>query len=110
MYLPVPLVPHRSVMHEHHPPAISPNLYYRDGHGTPEDVAASCGRRPPQAARSGFVLNIDFVNEGRGPGARIAVEMSASSGRQLMKTIAAAPERAEARGQIVEETPRSEAG
>ena len=32
-------------------------------------------------------LNIDFVNQGMGPSARIAVEISADSGRELIKAI-----------------------
>ncbi len=32
-------------------------------------------------------LNIDFVNEGLGPGARVAVELSAESARSLVETI-----------------------
>jgi len=32
-------------------------------------------------------LNIDFVNEGQGPGARVAVELSATAARKLVETI-----------------------
>ena len=32
-------------------------------------------------------LNIDFVNENLGPGARVAVELSESAARNLIKTI-----------------------
>jgi Family of unknown function (DUF6295) len=32
-------------------------------------------------------LNIDFVNESQGPGARIAVEISETAARELVKTI-----------------------
>lgn len=32
-------------------------------------------------------LNIDFVNEGEGPGARVAVELTLESARQLMTAI-----------------------
>lgn len=35
-------------------------------------------------------LNIDFVNESAGPGARVAVELSAESARALIKDIEAA--------------------
>ena len=35
-------------------------------------------------------LNIDFVNEGMGPGARVAVELSAESARGLVRAIVAA--------------------
>jgi len=34
-------------------------------------------------------LNIDFVNEAQGPGARVAVELSAESARALVETIQA---------------------
>ena len=32
-------------------------------------------------------LNIDFVNEAEGPGARVAVELSVEAARELVKTI-----------------------
>src|SRR5688500_12863823 len=32
-------------------------------------------------------LNIDFVNEARGPSARVAVELSESAARELVRTI-----------------------
>ncbi|MCZ6865816.1 MAG: DUF6295 family protein [Chloroflexi bacterium] len=35
-------------------------------------------------------LNIDFVNEGEGPGARVAVELDAESARRLVRSIEAA--------------------
>jgi len=34
-------------------------------------------------------LNIDFVDESKGPGARVAVELSVEAARQLVKTIEA---------------------
>ena len=34
-------------------------------------------------------LNIDFVNEAQGPGARVAVELSAGAARSLVQTILA---------------------
>lgn len=43
-------------------------------------------------------LNIDFVNEARGPGARVAVELSAESARTLVETILAVLARAGAGG------------
>jgi hypothetical protein len=43
-------------------------------------------------------LNIDFVNEAHGPGARVAVELSAESARALVDTILAVLDRAEAGG------------
>jgi hypothetical protein len=45
-------------------------------------------------------LNIDFVNEAEGPGARVAVELSVESARQLVQTILATLERAEAGGYL----------
>ncbi len=45
-------------------------------------------------------LNIDFVNEADGPGARVAVELSADAARTLVATILAVLERAEAGGHI----------
>jgi uncharacterized protein DUF6295 len=45
-------------------------------------------------------LNIDFVNEANGPGARVAVELTPESARQLAETILATLERAEAGGYL----------
>ncbi len=45
-------------------------------------------------------LNIDFVNESQGPGARVAVELSAESARNLVETILAVLQQAEAGGFI----------
>ena len=45
-------------------------------------------------------LTIDFVNEAEGPGARVAVELSLESARQLVQAIQAALVRAEADGYI----------
>jgi len=45
-------------------------------------------------------LNIDFVNEAHGPGARVAVELSADAARDLVATILAVLERAEAGGHL----------
>lgn len=47
-------------------------------------------------------LNIDFVNEAQGVGARVAVEMSATAARALADTILAVLEKAESGGHIVE--------
>ncbi len=41
-------------------------------------------------------LNIDFVNESQGPGARVAVELTAESARNLVEAILAVLARAEA--------------
>jgi hypothetical protein len=43
-------------------------------------------------------LNIDFVNEADGPGARVAVELSPESARALAQTILETLDRAEAGG------------
>lgn len=45
-------------------------------------------------------LNIDFVNEEQGPGARVAVELSADAARALIATIEAVLQRAEAGGHL----------
>ena len=50
-------------------------------------------------------LNIDFVNEAHGPGARVAVELSAESARALVLTILAVLDRAEAGGFVEKATP-----
>jgi hypothetical protein len=46
-------------------------------------------------------LNIDFVNEGLGLNARVAVELSADDARQLAATILAILEGAENEGHLV---------
>jgi hypothetical protein len=46
-------------------------------------------------------LNLDFVNESLGPGARVAVELSAESARALMETIEKVLVQAEAGGHLV---------
>jgi hypothetical protein len=45
-------------------------------------------------------LNIDFVNETAGPSARVAVELSVDSARQLVQAILATLERAEVGGYL----------
>jgi len=47
-------------------------------------------------------LNIDFVNSGQGPGARVAVELSAESARALVDTILAVLDEAESGGHLDE--------
>jgi hypothetical protein len=47
-------------------------------------------------------LNIDFVNEAQGPGARVAVELTPEAARELARTILATLERAEADGWLPE--------
>ncbi len=45
-------------------------------------------------------LNIDFVNEALGPGARVAVELSAEAAKSLVETILAVLDQAEAGGHL----------
>ena len=45
-------------------------------------------------------LNIDFVNESRGPSARVAVELSESAARELVRTILEVLDQAEAGGHL----------
>lgn len=47
-------------------------------------------------------LNIDFVNEAVGPGARVAVELNAESARALVDTILAVLNEADAGGHLEE--------
>jgi hypothetical protein len=57
----------------------------------------------PYHAAFEHTLNLDFVNEAEGPGARVAVELSAESARQMVKAIQEALDRAEKGGHIIEE-------
>lgn len=43
-------------------------------------------------------LNIDFVDESKGPGARVAVELSVEAARELVKTIEAVLAQADKHG------------
>jgi hypothetical protein len=52
----------------------------------------------PFHARAEHALNIDFVNEALGPGARVAVELDARAARALVQTILAVLDEAEAGG------------
>ena len=54
----------------------------------------------PFEAEMEHALNIDFVNEALGPGARVAVELSVEAARALMAAIDAVLERAEAGGYL----------
>ena len=45
-------------------------------------------------------LNIDFVNESQGPSARVAVELSEQAARELVKSILAVLDQAEAGGHL----------
>ena len=49
-------------------------------------------------------LNIDFVNEALGPGARVAVELSVEGARRLVKTIEAVLAQADQRG-VLQDVP-----
>ena len=48
-------------------------------------------------------LNIDFVNEAQGPGARVAVELTVESARTLLETIQAVLTRAHEAGYLEED-------
>ena len=50
----------------------------------------------PFNAQLEHALNIDFVDPDQGPGARVAVELSAESARNLVRSIEAALARGEA--------------
>lgn len=52
----------------------------------------------PYHAPYEHALNIDFVDETQGPGARVAVELSADAARALVQTILAVLDKAEAGG------------
>ena len=56
----------------------------------------------PFHAPEEHALNIDFVNESYGPGARVAVELSVEGARQLVETIQAVLGEAENRGLLGE--------
>ena len=45
-------------------------------------------------------LNIDFVNESKGPSARVAVELSDSAARELVKAILDVLDQAEVEGHL----------
>lgn len=45
-------------------------------------------------------LNIDFVNEAQGPGARVAVELSVEAAKTLVETIQSVLKRAEQGGYL----------
>ena len=54
----------------------------------------------PYNAPLEHALNIDFVNESQGPAARVAVELSEKAARDLVKTILAVLDQAEAGGHL----------
>jgi len=54
----------------------------------------------PFSAPYKHALNIDFVNESQGPSARVAVELSESSARELVHTIQSILDQAEMGGHL----------
>ena len=56
----------------------------------------------PFHIRLEHALNIDFVNEAAGPSARVAVELTPESARELAKTILSTLDQAEAGGWVPE--------
>jgi hypothetical protein len=54
----------------------------------------------PVSAPLDHALLIDFVNDGQGVGARVAVELSADAARDLIRAIQTALEAAEAEGAL----------
>ncbi|MCC6167107.1 MAG: hypothetical protein IT329_07755 [Caldilineaceae bacterium] len=59
----------------------------------------------PFYARLEHALNIDFVDEAQGPGARVAVELSVASAQALVETIRAVLAQAEMGGYLDEPEP-----
>ena len=58
----------------------------------------------PYNAPLDHALNLDFVNEAQGPGARVAVELDVASARSLVDTILAVLEEADEGGFIEEKS------
>jgi hypothetical protein len=56
----------------------------------------------PWHIRLKHALNIDFINEAEGPSARVAVELTPESARELAQAILATLEHAEADGWLSE--------
>lgn len=54
----------------------------------------------PYDVRDEHALNIDFVNESQGPGARVAVELTPEAARKLIQTIHEVLAQAEAAGHL----------
>ena len=71
-------------------------------------VRPTCRTITPYHIRLEHALNIDFVNEAAGPGARVAVELTPEAARELVKAILSALDQAESGG-WVEETHSAEA-
>jgi hypothetical protein len=57
----------------------------------------------PYHAPMEHALNLDFVDESQGPGARVAVELSETAARKLVDTILAVLDQAEAGGHLEEQ-------
>lgn len=57
----------------------------------------------PFNAPMDHALNIDFVNEAKGPGARVAVELSIASARALVESIQSVLAEADAGGHLEHE-------
>ena len=67
---------------------------------------AYVGYDHPTHAPFEHAVNIDFVNEAAGPGARVAVELSIEAARKLVQTIEAVLAQAEQRG-VAEDLPQA---
>jgi len=63
-------------------------------------VQANVSYDHPFNAPFEHALNIDFVNESQGLSARVAVELSEQAARELVKTILAVLDQAEAGGHL----------
>ena len=63
-------------------------------------VQANVSYDHPFNAPFEHALNIDFVNESQGLGARVAVELSEQAARELVRTILAVLDQAEAGGHL----------
>ena len=82
-----------------------------DGSGKGKDgwfdlKQASVSYDHPFNAPFEHALNIDFVNESMGPSARVAVELSEQSARELVRAILAVLDQAGAGGHLVDHPPR----
>jgi hypothetical protein len=62
----------------------------------------------PYEARLEHAVNIDFVNEAEGPGARVALELTLESARQLVQTIHEVLAQADAGGYVDEDPARAQ--
>jgi hypothetical protein len=72
----------------------------RGGEGWFELDQASISYDHPFDAPYEHALNIDFVNRALGPDARVAVELSESAARSLVKTILMVLDKAQAGGHL----------